>query len=80
VTPDAILQGGAIAVFLLVFTAALAGQLRFKPGVDGQVKALEDALRDARDQRDRLVDAVEKLGDALEARNRRDEQVHREGK
>jgi hypothetical protein len=79
VTPDQITTGGAIAVFILVFTAALAGQLRFKPGVDGQVKALEDALNDAREQRDRLVDVVDKLGDALEARNRRDEQFHREG-
>lgn len=84
-TPDQIAQVGAIAVFLLVFAAAVRGDLRFRPGIDDVSKARDDALVDARAGRaraeahaDRLVTVVDKLGDALEARNRRDEQVRRE--
>lgn len=84
-TAEQITQGGAIAVFLVLFVAAIRGDLRFRPSIDDVSKARDDALADARAGRaraeahaDRLVDAVDKLGDALEARNRRDEQVRRE--
>jgi hypothetical protein len=82
--PAFIVQGGAVAVFLLVFAGALRGDLRFRPGVDGQVKAkddhialLERELADEKAHSGRLVDAVDKLADALEARNRRDERNRR---
>lgn len=84
-TPDVILQGGAIAVFLLVFAGAVRGDIRFRPGTDGELEAkdeyiafLERELVDRTAHRDRLTAAVEKLGDALESRNRRDERSRRE--
>lgn len=80
-TPEQITQLGAIGVFLLVFAAAVRGDVQFRAGVD----ALRDALASERAGRARaeahaetLVDAVDKLADALEARNRRDEQTRRE--
>jgi hypothetical protein len=82
--PAFIVQGGAVAVFILVFAGALRGDLRFRPGIDGQLKAkdehiegLKRALADEKAHSGRLVDAVDKLADALEARNRRDERNRR---
>lgn len=78
---DLVTRGGAIAVLLGVGWLARRGDIRFRPGVDGELAAMRDALADARSGRnraeahaDRLVGVVDKLGDALEARNRRDEQ------
>lgn len=77
-------QGGAVAVLIAVFAAAVRGDIRFRPGVDGERDAKDDALAHERAGRERaeahaakLADAVDKLGDALEARNRRDERMRR---
>lgn len=78
-------QGGAIVVLLGILAAAVRGEIRFRVGINAQIDALHDALADARAGRaraeahaDRLVEVVGELGSALEARNRRDEQVRRE--
>lgn len=84
--PEVIGDLGAIAVFAFIVAAAVRGDLRFRPGVEGQLAAKDETIRELRDslarseaREVRLVDAVDKLGDALEARNRRDERNRRVG-
>jgi hypothetical protein len=73
-----VLGGGAVGVFVLVFFAALRGELRFRPGVEGETRALREARDEARSERDywrdhaaKLADAVDKLGDAVDRGNQR---------
>lgn len=81
-TPEAIAQlvkdGGAVAVFIIVFVAAITGYLRFRPGVEGETRALRDANAELVKDRDywrehatQLAHAVDKLGDAVDYGNRR---------
>jgi hypothetical protein len=74
--PQFVIGAGATGVLLLVFAGAIRGDLRFRPGIEAENKA-KDAHEKAHSGR--LVDAVDKLADALEARNRRDERTRRVG-
>ena len=71
-------DGGAVAVFIVVFVAAITGYLRFRPGVQGEVGAMEKVIDELRKDRDywrdhatKLADAVDKLGDAVDRGNER---------
>ena len=71
-------DGGAVAVFIVVFAAAITGYLRFRPGVQGEVGAMEKVIDELRKDRDywrdhatKLADAVDKLGDAVDRGNER---------
>jgi hypothetical protein len=84
--PQFVIGAGATGVLLLVFAGAIRGDLRFRPGIEAENKAkdahialLERELADEKAHSGRLVDAVDKLADALEARNRRDERSRRVG-
>lgn len=76
-TLQIVMQGGAIAVLLLVFAAILRGELRTKYEIDSwkaraeRAEALIDALQPALDRQttsvETLVRAVEKLTDRIAA-------------
>lgn len=79
-------QGGALAALLAFAWLALSGRIRFGPAHAAEVALWRERLADVvadRDEWKALAKAssanVDRLADALEARNRRDELAVRSG-
>lgn len=79
-------QGGAIAVLVVGFALAVSGRIVFRQSADARDALWRERLADTVTDRDEwkavakaAVPAVERLAEALEARNKRDERVARRG-
>lgn len=87
-SPDQVIalftQGGAIAVLVVGFLLAITGRIQFRHTTDARDALWRERLADTVTDRDEwkaiaqaAVPALDRLGEALEARNKRDERQQR---
>jgi hypothetical protein len=77
-------DGGTVAVLVILAALSIRGIVQFGPAVTAREVLWRERFSDVVKDRDEwkaiaqaLVPALEKLGDALEERNRRDAERHR---